>query len=210
MRHPPLLSQRRLSPFWRQAEFTPTRRCSHLSYCQAPPPLIAATPLSTLSKGGDTTSAQMPTPIRILGPSLRAGAATSPHAGEDSTPALTPTPLLTFAASATAAGGSECVVATLSAPPSCLLAPLYRAQATRGRTKAVSMRFTPAVGAGRRRKAKTSNSKPSRAVNCSASHPSGRRYRQGGQAPREIRRYQNSTEPLINKLPFQRPVRSIA
>ena len=36
------------------------------------------------------------------------------------------------------------------------------------------------------------------------------RYRPGTVALREIRRYQKSTELLIRKLPFQRPVREIA
>jgi histone H3 len=36
------------------------------------------------------------------------------------------------------------------------------------------------------------------------------RYRPGTVALREIRRYQNSTDPLLRKLPFQRLVRQIA
>ena len=40
--------------------------------------------------------------------------------------------------------------------------------------------------------------------------PKKRRYRPGTLALREIRRYQKSTELLINKLPFQRLVREIS
>lgn len=74
-----------------------------------------------------------------------------------------------------------------------------------GRTKAVLERSTPPARDSRRPKAKSS-----RPGSSNTSHPSGRRYRPGVQALREIRKFQKSTKPLIRKLPFHRLVRSMA
>lgn len=57
------------------AAITPPRNSSHLSHCQAPTNLIAATALFTLTAGGDHTPLQVPTALELSGtlPSYRSG-----------------------------------------------------------------------------------------------------------------------------------------
>ncbi|KAB5558408.1 histone H3-like centromeric protein cse-4 [Coniochaeta sp. 2T2.1] len=76
----------------------------------------------------------------------------------------------------------------------------------KGRGKGVAKRASTGATAGKRRPGANNDVQPGDPI----PQVKKRRYKPGTVALREIRRYQNSTELLMRKLPFARLVREIA